>query len=75
MRISRKGSKYVVFGGAGCLNKEIAHGKVMIPTQAYRDEGASYHYAPASDYVTVRNADIVAAFMEENGIPYVKGKT
>lgn len=46
----------------------------MIPTRAYQDEGISYHYAPASDYVTVRNTDIVAAFMEKNGIPYVKGK-
>ena len=44
-----KTDKYVVFGAAGCLNKEIARGKVMIPTQAYRDEGTSYHYAPASD--------------------------
>lgn len=67
--------KYILFGGAGCLNKEIAHGKVMIPTEAYRDEGTSYHYAPAADYITVRNADTVAAFMQENGIPYVKGKT
>ena len=67
--------KYIVFGGAGCLNKEIAHGKVMIPTEAYRDEGTSYHYAPASDYITVKNADVVAAFMKENGIPFVKGKT
>lgn len=67
--------KYIVFGGAGCLNKEIAHGKVMVPTKAYRDEGTSYHYAPASDYITIKNADIVAKFMEENGIPYVKGKT
>lgn len=46
----------------------------MIPTRAYQDEGISYHYAPASDYVTVRNTDIIAAFMEKNGIPYVKGK-
>ncbi len=67
--------KYIAFGGAGCLDKEIAHGKVMIPTQAYRDEGTSYHYAPASDYIAVKNADIVAGFMKENGIPYVKGKT
>lgn len=67
--------KYIVFGGAGCLNKEIAHGKVMIPTEAYRDEGTSYHYAPAADYITVKNADIVADFMKENGLPYVKGKT
>ena len=67
--------KYIVFGGAGCLNKEIAHGKVMVLTEAYRDEGTSYHYAPASDYITVKNADIVADFMEKNGLPYVKGKT
>jgi hypothetical protein len=26
--------KYVVFGGSGCLNKEIARGKVMVPTAA-----------------------------------------
>ncbi len=67
--------KYVVFGAAGCLNKEIARGKVMIPTEAYRDEGTSYHYAPASDYISVKNADVVARFMQENGIPYVKGRT
>lgn len=67
--------KFVVFGGAGCLNKEIAHGKVMVPDWAYRDEGTSYHYAPAADYIRVKNASLVARFMEENGIPYVLGKT
>lgn len=66
--------KYIVFGGAGCLDKEIAHGKVMVPTEAYRDEGTSYHYVPASDYITIKNADIVANFMTENKIPFVKGK-
>ena len=70
-----KTDKYIVFGGAGCLNKEIAHGKVMIPTEAYRDEGMSYHYAPASDYINIKNADTVAEFMKKNGIPFVKGKT
>lgn len=67
--------KYVVFGGAGCLNKEIARGKVMVPTAAYRDEGTSYHYASASDYITVKNAEVVASFMESAGLPFVKGKT
>ncbi len=67
--------KYVVFGGAGCLNKEIARGKVMVPTAAYRDEGTSYHYAPSSDYIEVKNADTVASFMETVGLPFVKGKT
>lgn len=70
-----KTDQYIVFGGSGCLNKEIAHGKIMLPTEAYRDEGTSYHYAPASDYIPIRNSDIVAQFMEESGIPFVKGKT
>ena len=67
--------KVICFGGAGCLDKKIARGKVMVPTAAYRDEGTSYHYAPASDYIAIRNAGTVAAFMEENKIPYVLGKT
>ena len=67
--------KYIVFGGAGCLNKEIAHGKVMIPTAAYRDEGTSYHYAPAADYINVANHKIVSNFMKRSGIPFVEGKT
>lgn len=70
-----KTDKYIIFGNAGCLNKEIARGKVMVPTEAYRDEGTSYHYAPASDYIRVKNADIVANFMEAAGLPFVKGKT
>lgn len=70
-----KTNKYILFGGCGCLNREITHGKVIIPTEAYRDEGTSYHYAPASDYIKVANAPIVAKFMEENGIPFAVGKT
>ena len=67
--------KIIHFGGAGCLNKEIARGKVMVPTEAYRDEGTSYHYAQPSDYIKIRNSGVVAEFMEKNGIPYVLGKT
>ena len=67
--------KIIHFGGAGCLDKEIARGKIMVPTEAYRDEGTSYHYAPPSDYVRIKNADTVAAFMKERRIPFVLGKT
>lgn len=67
--------KYVVFGGSGCLNKEIARGKVMVPTAAYRDEGTSYHYVPASDYIPVKNSDVVAEFMKLSGLPFIQGKT
>lgn len=67
--------KIVHFGGSGCLNKEIARGKVLIPTEAYRDEGTSYHYAKASDYIAIRNWETVKAFMDRHGIPCVTGKT
>ena len=67
--------RFILFGGAGCLNREIAHGRVMVPTAAYRDEGTSYHYAPAADYIPVRNAAAVAECMKANGIPYLEGKT
>ena len=67
--------RFILFGGAGCLDKAIAHGKVMVPTAAYRDEGTSYHYAAPADYIAVRNHAQVSAFMEKNGIPYVEGKT
>lgn len=67
--------KIIMFGGAGCLDKEIARGKIVIPTEAYRDEGTSYHYAPAADYITLKNSYIVADFMKQANIPYVLGKT
>lgn len=67
--------KFVAFGGAGCLDREIAHGKVMVPDRAYRDEGTSYHYAPPADYIALPNAGIVAEFMEGRGVPYVTGGT
>ena len=68
-----KTDKYIVFGGAGCLNKEIARGKIMIPNRSYRDEGTSYHYVPAADYICVNNYRTVEAFMKENSIPHVVG--
>lgn len=66
--------KFVVFGGSGCLDKNIAHGKIMIPTESYRDEGTSYHYKEASDYITNTNANKVAEFMDYKKLPYVLGK-
>ena len=74
-RTELKCSRFILFGGAGCLDKEIAHGRVMVPTEAYRDEGTSYHYAPASDYIPIRNSAAVAECMKKYGIPYVLGKT
>lgn len=66
--------KFIMFGSAGSLNKEKTQGKFVIPTKAYRDEGISYHYAPPSDYIEIKNHDKLASIFEELRLPYVKGK-
>jgi uridine phosphorylase len=39
---------FIVCGGAGVLDREIAVGHLVVPTSAVRDEGTSYHYLPPS---------------------------
>ena len=67
--------KYICFGGSGCLNKEYARGKIIVPTYAYRDEGTSYHYKAKSDYIDIKNSNIVAKFFDNEDIPFAIGKT
>lgn len=68
-------TKFVMFGSCGTLDKEATKGKFVIPTEAYRDEGTSYHFMPPSDFVKINNADKVEAVFKKLNIPYVKGKT
>ena len=41
--------KFILFGSCGGLDRDLVAGKLIVPTAAYRDEGVSYHYAPAAD--------------------------
>ncbi|MBQ7374822.1 MAG: nucleoside phosphorylase [Clostridia bacterium] len=67
--------KFVLFGSGGGLDKTIPPSKLIVPTRAYRDEGMSYHYAPASDYIEIRNSGRVAEILTELGVDFVSGKT
>ena len=67
--------KFVFFGCCGVLDKDIADGNFIVPTAAYRDEGTSYHYAKASDYIEVKTADKLSDIMTELKLPHVKGRT
>ncbi len=67
-------TKFVMFGSAGSLHREATTGKYVIPTEAYRDEGMSYHYAPPADYIAIKTADQTAAIFDELRLPYVKGR-
>ena len=66
--------KFIVFGSAGSLNKEKTAGKYVIPFEAYRDEGMSYHYAPPEDYIKIKNAETMVSIFKALDLPYVKGR-
>lgn len=73
-----KGAKKVVFYGSCCaLDESMTAGRVMAPTAAFRDEGTSYHYLPASDgdFVEVPTAGRLGELLDELGVPYLYGKT
>ena len=64
----------IIFGSCGALDGEATNGKYIIPTQAYRDEGMSYHYAPPADYMEIKNSERLAEIFEELRLPFVKGR-
>ena len=69
--------KFIVCGGAGVLQKDIAVGHLIIPTSAVRDEGVSYHYIEPSREIEC-DQDIVEVIEREfkkDGIKYIKAKT
>ena len=73
--ISKGGRKFIFFGACGSLSSDIPAGSIIVPTAAYRDEGVSYHYMPAGDYVDVASAGRLAEMFTKLGIPYKSGKT
>lgn len=67
-------TKYIMFGSYGSLDKETTRGKFIIPTESYRGEGASHYYASSSDYITIKNCDVLAEVFEKIKAPYVKDR-
>ena len=72
--IAMGAKNFVVFGSCGTLDRNIPVGHLIVPTSAYRDEGTSYHYMPASagDYIEVETADRTAEIIESMGLPTLK---
>lgn len=67
--------KFLYFGSCGALDREIAEGSLLVPVAAYRDEGVSYHYAKASDYLEIESAPKLIKIFEDMHIPYKTTKT
>ncbi len=69
--------RIILLGNCGVLDRAIQDCGIIIPTRAIRDEGTSYHYCPASDYIQV-NKQYIPEFqgiLQDLGYPYVMGTT
>ena len=71
------GKRIILLGNCGVLNKSIEDCGIIIPTKAIRDEGTSYHYAPASDIIRVNkhHTDLFKSICDEFGYSYTEGMT
>ena len=72
--LARGCRKLLYYGNCGVLCREIAAGHLIVPSAAYRDEGTSYHYLPAGDYVEIPTCRRMAEIMEELHLPCVTGR-
>ena len=75
--IAMGSKRLILLGNCGVLDKAIEDCGIIIPTEAIRDEGTSYHYAPAADTITVNRKyrDLFREVLKECGYPYVEGIT
>ena len=75
--VAKGGRKILLFGSCGSLESSITDGHVLVPTAAYRDEGTSYHYAPAEagDFIEVKTAGRMLEMLSELKVPAICGKT
>ena len=75
--ISMGGKKFIVCGGSGVLNPELAVGHLIIPTAAVRDEGTSYHYLPPAFEIQLnpRVVQRIESLVKAEGLEYLLTKT
>lgn len=75
--ISMGARRILLLGNCGVLDHSIDDCGIILPTKAIRDEGTSYHYAPAGDFidVNIRHRETCKAVLNRCGYPFVEGIT
>ena len=75
--IAMGSKRLILLGNCGVLDRAIEDCGVIIPTAALRDEGTSFHYAPAGDVIEVNRKyrELFKEVLMECGYPWVEGIT
>ena len=68
--------RFIACGSCGVLDREIAVGHVIVPTEAVRDEGTSYHYLAPSRTVAASPEGVAAIVqaLEERGVDHLEAR-
>ncbi|MFW6130490.1 MAG: nucleoside phosphorylase [Atribacterota bacterium] len=69
--------KIIACGTAGVLDKKISKGEIVIPNEAVRDEGTSYHYIKPDEKAVPhpKAVDTVIKTCQKNKLSFRTGKT
>ena len=70
-------NKFIIFGNCGVLDSKIEDCSIIIPTLAYREDGASYHYVEDSDSIEM-NPKYMNEFIDilnKYNFDYIKAPT
>lgn len=67
----------IAIGSCGCLDKSIEEFSIIIPHEAVRDEGTSYHYYPKNDEIRMnaRVIKILEKVLRQRETSFIKAKT
>ena len=68
--------KVVAVGGCGAISSDVGAGDVVVPTEAVRDEGTSFHYVPPSRTIAADPEGVAAAvaLLDERNVRHTTGK-
>ena len=69
--------KFIIFGNCGVLDSKIEDCSIIIPTLAYREEGASYHYVEESDAIPMnpKYVDEFIKILDKYNFDYIQAPT
>jgi len=69
--------KFVACGTSGVLSRDIAVGHIIVPDEAIRDEGLSYHYLPPGRAARpgTKAFEAIVSTLEEQKVPHIVAKT
>ena len=70
-------TNFIILGSCGVLDRSIDADKIILPAEALRDEGTSYHYAPPGDEVAYDESLLVKleAIFDKHNIEHIRTKS